>query len=185
MNLPFVFLSLDSGASNPYPEGDTDRPTPSTPQILLALCLESRHLRPLPASRVAGTKISPTIGSGWMEAGDSGSSFHPLQLASGPTSRISSGMNALFSRNSHRKLSHLQPLASKLSPSSTALPHPAGLTGRREGNGPLCCGVALGYWEGTPVFWFPPSSPGSGLTWKCYYTVHAVCGVPESSGKRR
>lgn len=30
------------------------------------------------------------------------------------------------------------------------------------------CVVELPWVTGTPV-WFPPTSPGSGLTWKCYY----------------
>lgn len=99
---------------------ETD-PTPSTPQILLALwVLNPAVFHPY---LLLGwqTQRSPST---WLrlEAGDSGSSFHPLHLASGPTSRISSGMNALFSRNSRRHLSHLPQLASRLPPSSTALP---------------------------------------------------------------
>lgn len=75
-------------------------PTP-TPRALPALwVLNPVIFLPLPAPRMLAQK-SP---HNWLRLGeaDSGSSFHPLLLASGPTSRISSEMAALFSRNSRR-----------------------------------------------------------------------------------
>lgn len=91
-------------------------------------------------------------------AGDSGSAFH-LLLASGPTSRISSGTAVLLP-----KLPQALRVTCSLWPPAPSL---AGLPGRWENTGPcLCCGVAMGCWASTPPFLVPSLRPGSDLTWE-------------------